>query len=119
MDFSTGFGQFSFLDAHTVVATAHDGVEIDGQKVQQAIALIEKELTGDYALILNRKEDYSIVPVEVYKYFGSLGRLKAIAIVMYSHREFLPGDMEQRLFKGMLGKFNSIEKAHSWLKEIF
>lgn len=115
----TDFGQFIFLDEHTVVATAHSNVEIDGEKVKRAISLIEDELPGDYAMILDRKEDYSVVPVEVYKYFGSLERLKAIAIVMHSNREFLPDNMEQRIFGGSIVKFNSIEEAHNWLKDMF
>lgn len=115
----TTFGEFSFPDHHTVVATAHKGVEIDADKVQQAITLIEQTLPGDYAMILNRKEDYSFVPVEVYNYFGRLDRLKAIALVIYSDREVLPENMEQRLYKGKINKFNSIENAHDWVKELF
>ena len=72
------FGQFDFPDDHTVIATAQDGVEIDTQKVQQAIA-----------------------------------------IVMYSGRDFLPNNMKQRIFGGTIEKFNSIKDAHHQVESIF
>lgn len=113
------FGQFNFLDERTVVATAHEGENIDAKKVHDGIALIEQTLPGNYALILNRKNDYSIVPVEVYKYFASLERLKAIAIVHYSNREFLPDNMEQRIFGRTIQKFKTVDDAHDWLNSSF
>ncbi|WP_196141181.1 hypothetical protein [Aliikangiella sp. G2MR2-5] len=112
------FGLFTFLDDSTVVATAKEGVNIDAVKVQQAIDLIENELVGGYSLILERKYDYSIMPVEVYKYFASLKRLKAIAIVSSSGRKFLPDSMEQNIFGRDIEMFVSIEDAHEWLKSI-
>jgi hypothetical protein len=109
------FGRFIFLDNHAVVAEAKEGVNIDSKKVQRAIDIIEKELPGNYGLILDRKADYSIMPVEVYKYFASRKRLKALAIVKYADSEFLPDNMEQKIFKGNIEKFSSINAAHAWI----
>ena len=113
------FGQFVFLDEHTVVAAANEGVNIDSAKIQYAINLIEKELPGEYAIILDRKSDYSVVPVEVYTFFSNVKRLKALAIVRYAAREFLPHNMEQRIFKRKIEKFTSINDAHEWINNIF
>lgn len=113
------FAQFIFLDDSTVVARANDGVNIDGKKVQYAIDLIEKELPGDYAMILDRKADYSVMPVEVYKFFASREKLKAIAIVTYKGRDFLPDNMEQRIFENKIEKFSSINEAQEWIKGLF
>lgn len=113
----TDFGRFTFLDRHTVVAEARKGVNIDGNKVKEAILLIEQELPGDYAMILDRKADYSVAPVEVYRYFASIQRLKAIAIVNYHRRGFLPEDMERRLYGGEIESFTSIAAAHDWVQE--
>lgn len=110
------FAKLTVLDENTVVAEANHGVEIDGQKVRQSIALIEEEMPGDYGLILNRKADYSVVPLDVYKFFASRERLKAIAIVQYKSMEMLPGNMEQRLYGREIEKFTSIEQAHGWVK---
>lgn len=114
----TDFGQFTFLDDHTVVATANEGVNIGEDNAQRAIDLIEKELPGRYSLILNRKNDYSVSPIAVYKYFASIKRLYAIAIVSHSDRKFLPDQMEQRIFKGKIAMFSSIEKAHAWINAL-
>jgi hypothetical protein len=115
----TEFAKFIFIDDQTVIAEAYDGVNIDGKKIRFAIDLIENNVPGDYALILNRKADYSVVPVEVYKFLASLERLKAIAIVRYKARDFLPENMEAILFEGNIKKFFSINEAHEWIKTVF
>ena len=101
------FGQFIFFDDHTVVAEASYGVNIDADKAQYAIELIEKELSHDYAMILDRKADYSIMPIEVYELFNSRERLKAIAIIEHKKPNILSGNLEQRIFKGEIEKFRS------------
>lgn len=113
------FGRFTFLDEHAVVATANSGVNIDAEKVQQAVDIIERELPGDYVIILDRKVDYSVMPLEVYKYFASVDRLKALAIVSYRDREFLPNNMERRIYAGRTEKFSCINDAHDWVKKLF
>ena len=112
------FGRFTFLDRHCVIATAKHGVNIDGAKVAQAVAMIEQHLPGDYALILDRKEDYSIMPVEVYQFFSRIERLKAVVIVSYNEKKQLPKDMEQKIFGKKIECFSDIESAHHWLKEV-
>ena len=113
----TDFGKFTFLDEYIVVAEAYSGVNIDASKVSRAIALIENEINGDYAMILDRKSDYSVVPIEVYNYFASVKRLKMIAIVSYRSPDFLPNNMENRIYKGRMEKFASIGEAHSRIKK--
>ena len=114
----TDFGKFTFLDKKTVVATANHGTNIDATKVQLAIDLIENELSGPYALILDRKSDYSIVPVEVYSFFSSIKRIKAIAIVRYNEREILPNNMEEKIFGKNIEKFSTINEAHEWTNSL-
>lgn len=116
---TTDFGEFIFLDDTTVVARANSEVTIDGAKVREAISMIEHELPAAYALILDRKHDYAVVPIEVYQYLSSLPRLKAIAIVRYKMRDFLPENMERKLFTGELEKFTSIDDAHIWARGLF
>ena len=112
------FGTFTFLDEQTVAATANHGVEIDRTKAQYAIDLIEKEMPADYGIILDRKADYSVAPIEVYQFFASQERLKAIAIVTYNRRDFLPDNLEEKLFGSSIQKFASIMEAHNWIKYI-
>lgn len=115
----TDFGKFTFLDEHVVVAEALEGVNIDGEKVANAVKMIEEEFPGDYAIILNRKSDYSVMPVEVYTFFNTLKRLRALAIVSYKTRDFLPEGMEKNIFERNIEKFHSVEVAHEWLKTFF
>lgn len=112
------FGSFTFLDDTTVVAEAKKGVEIDGEKVSFAIEIIEKELPGDYAMILDRKHDYSVLPVPVYQYFASRERLKALAIVSHRVNPFLPEGMEKRIFGRDIETFYSVEMAHAWAENL-
>lgn len=114
----TDYIHISILDDRTVLLEAIDGVEIDGQKSREANSLIEKAMPGDYGMIIDRKSDYSIVPVEVYKILNSLEKLKAIAIVVHNKSNFLPIGTEQRLFKGELEVFKYIKEAHKWITNI-
>ena len=113
------FGQFTFLDEHTVVAEAYKGVEIDAEKVKQAIELIESELSGEYGMILDRKSEYSIMPIEVYEFFASIERLKVLSIVSYRIHDALPEGTEEAIYGKNIKKFNSIESAHEWMKQFF
>jgi len=115
----TDFAKFTFMDNHTVMAEANDGINIDANKVKVAIDLIEQELPGDYGLILNRNSDYSVTPIEVYQFFASIKRLKAIAIVRANGRDFLPNNLEKELFGNLVEKFTSIPSAHEWMKTVF
>ena len=95
----TDFIHVSILDEKTVLVEAVDGVDIDDKKSQYGCALIDKEMSGDYGMIIDRKTDHSIVPIDVYRNLNGLQKLKAIAIVLHKKRNFLPIEMEQKLFK--------------------
>jgi len=113
------FGQFIFLDEHTVVAKAYAKENIDAAKVKHAIELIEKEQPGDYGIILDRSSTYSVMPVEVYRFFGSITRLKVMAIVKYREIDVLPENMEQKISGKPVMKFSAIDDAHEWVKTFF
>lgn len=114
----TDFIHINILDNQTVLVEAVDGVEIDAAKSQYANQLIEKEMPGTYGMIIDRKADYSIVPIEVYNILNSLNKLKAIAIVVHSKRNFLPDDTEKHLFRGELEIFQTIADAHTWIHSV-
>lgn len=114
----TNFMHISIIDSRTVLVAAMNGVEIDAEKSKYANGLIEREMPGDYGMIIDRKANYSIVPIDVYNILNSFERLKAIAIVVHGKRNFLPISMEQRLYNGQLDMFRSIRQAHEWIVEI-
>ncbi|MDH5444902.1 MAG: hypothetical protein OEY52_05050 [Gammaproteobacteria bacterium] len=114
----TDFMHISILDDRTVLVEAMPGVEIDGAKSRYANELIQKEMPGEYGMIIDRKSDYSIVPVAVYDILNSIDNLKAIAIVVHGTRSFLPFETEKNLFKGELEIFQTIREAHEWIGKV-
>jgi hypothetical protein len=114
----TDFIHICILDNETVLVEAIDGVNIDDKKSQLANDLIENEMPDNYGMIIDRKSDYSIAPIEVYRNLNKIKKLKAIAIVVHNKTNFLPIEMEQNYFNGQLEAFQYIKDAHEWLTTI-
>ena len=110
-----GFVEIYKIDEQTVLIQVKYGAEIDYEKSESLLTLVENKMSSEFGMIINRKEDYSIVPHDVYKVFNRSENLKAIAIVLHDKPLGLPIRIEQKLFKGKLDTFVSIESAHKWL----
>jgi hypothetical protein len=113
----TDFIHISILDSNTVLIEAMEGVDINQEKSKYTNQLIADEMPGNYGMIIDRKADYSIVPVDVYNVLNSFERLKAIAIVVHSKKSYFPVSAEQQLYRGKLEVFQTISQAHKWLEE--
>jgi hypothetical protein len=100
-----------------VLVEAMDGVNINLEKSIYANQLIANEMPGDYGMIIDRKADYSIVPVDVYNVLNSFERLKAIALVVHNKKSYFPVTAEKKLYQGKLEIFQTIIQAHKWLEE--
>lgn len=111
----TDFIHICILDDHTALVEAIDGVEIDDEKSKYANKLIENEMPDNYGMIIDRKADYSIVPIDVYRNLNKIDKLKAIAIVVHNKTNFLPIESEKRFFNGKLEVFEYIKEAHEWI----
>lgn len=109
------FALIRIMDTQTVLIQARDGVEIDAGKSQKVLELIAKEMPADYGIIVDRKADYSIVPLEVYRALNETDNLKAIAIALNGKRSVLPENTEKNLFRGELAIFQTIAEAHEWI----
>ena len=114
----TDFIHIYILDNKTVLVEAVDGVEIDSEKSRYANCLIENEMPGNYGMIIDRKADYSIVPLDVYRNLNNIKKLKAIAIVVNNKTNFLPISSEKRMYNGELEVFQYIEEAREWISRI-
>ena len=57
--------QYIFFDELKVIAKACEDLHINAEKVQQVINWMQSELTGEFALMFNRKADDLVVPLEV------------------------------------------------------
>lgn len=113
----TDFIHISILDAKTVLVEAMYGVEIDLEKSRYANQLIANEMPANYGMIIDRKADYSIVPVDVYNVLNSFERLKAIALVVHNKTSYFPVSVEQKLYQGQLEAFQTINQAHRWIEK--
>jgi hypothetical protein len=114
----TDFIHICILDNKTVLVEAVDGVEIDSEKSRYANCLIENEMPGNYGMIIDRKADYSIVPLDVYRNLNNIKKLKAIAIVVNNKTNFLPISSEKRMYNGELEVFQYIDEAREWISRI-
>lgn len=114
----TEFIHISILDDKTVMVEAIDGVEIDGDKSKYANGLIQDAMPGNYGMIIDRKADYSIVPLQVYENLNRIEKLKAIAIVIHDKNNFLPINTEKKLYNGELEVFQYIKEAHEWINAV-
>ena len=114
----TDFIHICILDNKTVLVEAVDGVEIDSEKSRYANCLSENEMPGNYGMIIDRKADYSIVPLDVYRNLNNIKKLKAIAIVVNNKTNFLPISSEKRMYNGELEVFQYIDEAREWISRI-
>jgi hypothetical protein len=115
---NTDFIHISFIDNKTALLEAVEGVEIDKTKSKNIIKLIEKELSGNFGFVIDRKSDYSIAPIEVYTNLNQCNRLKAVAIVVHNKTNFLPSDYEKRFYKGEIKIFEDVSDAHAWITSV-
>lgn len=106
------------LDDMTVLIEAKEGVEIDQETAASNMAAMVKVMPGNFGMIILRRSDYSIVPIDVYKSLNKIGNLKAIALVLPNKRNALPVATEQKLFKGELQSFMYIREAHEWTHQV-
>jgi hypothetical protein len=113
----TDFIHINILDEKTVLVEAMEGVDITFEKSRYANQLIEDAMPGNYGMIIDRKADYSIVPVDVYNVLNSLKRLKAIAIVVHNKMSYFPLSAEQKLYQGKLEVFQTVDEAYQWIKK--
>lgn len=91
----TVFLRVIILDPVTAMVEAMPGVEVDSNKARQALDLIENAVSGSYGLIVNRKSDYSIVPIDVFNVLNRRDRLIAITIVLHRRKHLLPVSTEK------------------------
>ena len=114
----TDYMHICILDNKTVLVEAIDGVEINDEISKNANKQIEDEMPDSYGMIIDRKSDYSIVPIDVYRNLNKIEKLKAIAIVVHNKSNFLPISTEKRFFNGELEVFQYIKEAHEWLEKV-
>lgn len=108
----------TILSDTLVLVRAKSGVEINQDNASRGDKLIEDAMPGDYGQIIDRTEDYSIAPVEVFQILNQNPKLKAIAIVVHRETSLQTAALGKRLFDGEFAVFTSIEQARQWLENV-
>lgn len=117
-DIDTPTSRISVVEDNVVLIRAREGVIIDGEQSRHANKLIADAVPGNYGIIIDRKEDYSIVPAEVYEILNSMDRLKAIAIVTHRDSSFTFALVEKPFYHGHFKVFSDMEEARAWIKKV-
>ncbi|GAB1264089.1 hypothetical protein NBRC116493_09360 [Aurantivibrio infirmus] len=118
-DIETSILNAKILSNHIVHVRGKHGVEVNSKTSREANKLISDAMPGNYGMILDRAEDYSIVPVEVFEILNNIPTLKAIAIVVHKDTSAANAEIDRLLYHGDLEIFFSVEQAQGWLESFF
>ena len=105
----------TFPNTHSVIAQGKSGANVDRDMVRQVHQVIHDHLGGDYGMIVDRREDYSLAPVQVFDFLNNWVPLKAIAIVTHRTMSKTIAQIDQSLSNKPLALFDSIEEAQAWI----
>ncbi|MDX1810521.1 MAG: hypothetical protein R3240_01120 [Gammaproteobacteria bacterium] len=94
------------------------GVEVNQDSATETVEKMINIMKGDFGLIINRVNDYSIDPFSIYTYLNTKPSLKAMAIVVHreSYLKLMP--MQQNIFKNPIEGFLALEDAIDWMHKI-
>ncbi len=93
-------------------------VHIDREKSAHSNQLIQDLMPGNYGMIIDREEDYSITPVEVFEILNNIEKLKAIAIVVHRNSSAKATNIDKLFSKIPLEVFFSVAEAKNWLDQM-
>ena len=79
--------------------------------------LMVQHLPGDYGLIVDRREDYSLRPVQVFQFLNQWAPLQAIAIVVHRHHSKTVAEIDKALSRKPLKIVGSLAQAQDWINE--
>lgn len=113
-----GKAQISLINEYIVLFEADPETVVDQQAATNFYEEIEKHISGDYSLIVHRKNKYQLLRVEVFNVINTRKRLVGIAIVAPQNTAKRMADMEAPLSKKPFSTFNDIDDATAWLKTL-
>jgi hypothetical protein len=108
----------TILSDRIVLVRAKSGVEINWENARHGNRLIADAMPGDYGQIIDREEDYSVAPVEVFTILNANGKLKALAIVVHRESSLHTAEIDKRFSKKPLEVFTSVDQARAWLEQV-
>jgi len=114
-DINLGVAVATVINERVVILRGKPGVEINRQTASSVLTGVEQLVPGEFGLIIDRKADYSVAPVETFDVLNNTPRLKAVAMVTYRPTTTSLAQLDQRLYKGQLKIFNALDAAEAWI----
>ena len=105
-----------FFDDQIVIVEPKKDATIDHTVVKQAYDIIEENLTGNYTLIIERKNKYKLIRFEAAKEDEQRDRLKGIAVVAFNNIALQMAELDKRISKKPFVIFTQLENAIAWAK---
>jgi len=113
-----GKAQIALINEHIVLFEVIPDTVIDQHAAINFYDEIEKHVSGDYSLIIHRKNKYQLLRMEVFNVINTRKRLVGIAIVTPRNIAKKMAEMEAPLCKKPFSTFNDIDDATAWLKTL-
>jgi hypothetical protein len=102
---------------HTAVVRVKAGTSVCHDMVRDIHTLIARHLGCDYGLIVDRAEDYSLLPVQVFQFLNHWAPVKVIAIVAHRTMSKTVAEIDKSLSRKPLQVFVSIDEAQTWIDQ--
>lgn len=118
MQINTDSSLITLLDDHVVLIETNEGLILDKTAVRRLYEKIEQLLSGDYSLVINRRNKYKLMRIEVYKEANAHDRLRGIAIVTHQKVAGMMAGMEAPLSQKPFSTFTDIDDAIAWAKSL-
>lgn len=113
-----GKAKISLINKDIILFEANPDTVIDQQTAINFYDEIEKHTSGNYSLIIHRKNKYQLLRMEVFNVINNRKRLTGIAIVTPKNIAKKMADMEAPLSEKPFSTFSSIDDATAWLKTL-
>lgn len=105
------------LSDNIVLSRPKHGVEVDYEATRLGVGRISEAMPGEYGIIIERAEDYSIVPTQVYEVLNTNSKIKAIAIVVHNKTSEQTAQLNKMFFDKELEIFFSVGQAYAWIEK--
>jgi len=108
---SLGNANISFIDENIVLFEAAAEAIIDKKAVQYFYNEIEQHVDGNYSLVINRKNKYQLLRIEVFNVINNQSRLMGLAIVAAKDSARKMAEIEISLCQKPFAIFSNINDA--------
>ena len=113
-----GNASISIIDDEIILFEADPDSVVDKTKARNFYAEIERQVAGEYSIIIHRKHKYQLLRMEVFNVINSQERLRAMAVVAPEDVSKKMADIEAPLCKKPFATFTDIDSAVSWIRSL-